>query len=475
MLALAVLGAVRAPTVTADVTPVNCAAAAGCIADIMGTSGTPIPSQGYIAAAFHYYLDGNFANYTPNAVFTPEGLYPITGAQSLPLDTSVQEGLQILNSTILNQTQSGHDVVVYGLSQSADIASLEMDRLAGMTSGAPSADQLSFVLVADEMNPDGGVLERLAGLTLPSLGIDFYGATPDATPYATDIYTAEYDGFADFPRYPIDLLADLNAVLGILFVHGNAGYFNANDPPAILLPGSTDYPGTLPGGIEAAVNTDYYMIPTRTLPLLQPLQLIPAIGKPLYDLLEPDTKILVDLGYGHVDTIGDVTNSLGGWDEGPANIATPVGFFPAHLDLEQLPTVLMQGAELGFHDFVDDVTSEINGVASGGSSGLDIGLPSLTDIVDALSSAASSGYAVLLPTADILTALATSMPVYDVSLFVDELQDAFQGGNMLNDLMNAVGLPIAADFGLVSLTGGLELETLLGAATSIVGDVTSLF
>ncbi len=29
----------------------------------------------------------------------------------------------------------------------------------------------------------------------------------------------EYDGFADFPQYPINVLADINAILGILYHH----------------------------------------------------------------------------------------------------------------------------------------------------------------------------------------------------------------------------------------------------------------
>ena len=42
------------------------------------------------------------------------------------------------------------------------------------------------------------------------------------------------------------------------------------------------------------------MIPNDNLPLLEPLLLIPGIGQPLYDLLEPDTRILVNLGYGSI-------------------------------------------------------------------------------------------------------------------------------------------------------------------------------
>jgi PE-PPE domain len=95
----------------------------------------------------------------------------------------------------------------------------------------PATNQLGFTLLGDPMNPNGGLLERFVGLTLPSLGFDFYGATPPNTPYNTAIYTLEYDGFADFPQYPIDVLSDLNAVLGIHYVHGTYASINPNAPP----------------------------------------------------------------------------------------------------------------------------------------------------------------------------------------------------------------------------------------------------
>ena len=83
----------------------------------------------------------------------------------------------------------------------------------------PTGSQLYFNLLGDPMNPNGGLLARFAGLDLPTLGMNFYGATPANTPWTTNIYTLEYDGFADFPRYPIDILSDLNAVAGIIYVH----------------------------------------------------------------------------------------------------------------------------------------------------------------------------------------------------------------------------------------------------------------
>ena len=44
--------------------------------------------------------------------------------------------------------------------------------------------------------------------------------------------------------------------------------------------------------------TNYYMIPNPHLPLLEPLRGIPFVGTPLADLLEPDMRVLVNLGYG---------------------------------------------------------------------------------------------------------------------------------------------------------------------------------
>ncbi|MGH3564092.1 MAG: PE-PPE domain-containing protein, partial [Mycobacterium sp.] len=202
---------------------------------IMGGSGTPIPPPDYLTDVSERFIDpvSPFFNGQPrfpvnatNPLFTPEGLYPDTGVKTLPLDTSLAQGVSILNSTITNQIAGGNNLVVLGYSQSATISSLEMRDLLGLpVSQQPNADQLSFVLLGDPSNPHGGLLERFdvpvggSSPTIPSLGITFSGATPSDTPWDTAIYSGEYDGYADFPRYPINLLADLNAVLGILFVH----------------------------------------------------------------------------------------------------------------------------------------------------------------------------------------------------------------------------------------------------------------
>lgn len=446
------------------------------VALVMGGSGNPIPSLSDINAAAQFLAHAGYSDYTPNGLFTPEGLYPGTGVKSLPLDISVQQGLQILDAAIRGHLRDGDDVVVYGVSQSAVLGSLEAANLAG-AADAPDPGRLAFLLIADEMNPNGGLLSRFAlpevPLSIPAMGIDFYGAAPADTPYATDIYAAEYDGFCDFPRYPINLISTLNAILGIAFVHGPGYFRDGAMDSAQLLPGSTHYDGPLPDGVSAAVNTDYYMIPTQILPLLQPLLSIPVLGQPLYDLLAPDIKILVDLGYGNLDTYVDGVLTDGGWDQGPANVPTYFGLFPENLDLGQLLTSLGQGARHGFDDFVDDLSHLAPWTASDAAGSVaNFSLPSFSDVITAMSHAASTLYSVWQPTADIINALFTTLPAYDVSLFLN----AFQGGDdLLTELVNALGNPVAADVGLASMAIGFELMTIANAFQSIAGDFSSLF
>jgi PE-PPE domain len=434
---------------------------------IMGPSGFPIPPQSYMDAADDLYLVPNgYGAYTPQVLGTPEGLYPLTGVNTLPLDSSVAQGVTILNDAINQQIAAGNDVVVFGYSQSSTIASQEMAQLAG-SSNPPSSNQLSFVLVGDPSNPNGGLLERfdvpgVGALSVPSLGVTFSGATPSDV-YRTDIYTSEYDGFADFPQYPIDFLSDLNAYLGIIYQHLTYADLTAQQiNSAIALPTVGD------------TTTHYYMIPTANLPLLDPVRLLPLIGNPLADLLQPDLTVLVNLGY------GSITN---GWSPGPANVPTPFGLLPTNINPIDVLTALANGAQQGITNALNDLktptlldTSSLSGIlAAAHTFGLTTSSsPSLLDLLAALStfgngdvpvsstggiintitSAISDDIAVALPIADTALAVAVSLPEYDAKLFVSQLQ----GGNLLG----AIGDPIAADVALA------PFALIVGAAAPIV-------
>lgn len=437
---------------------------------IMGGSGIPIPPQSYLDGVSNLFIDPTapwfdgqpvFPVDAMNGLFTPEGLYPNSGVKSLELDTSLAQGVSILHQTIDKEIAAGNDLVVLGASQSATISTMVMrDLLALPPDQQPTADQLAFVLLGDPNNPNGGLFERMNVFTdggypsIPSLGITFNGATPAETPWDTAIYTGEYDGYADFPRYPINLLADLNAVLGIVYVHTTYPTMTPEQlASAIELPVSEDYAG----------NTHYFMIPTETLPLLAPLQSIPVIGQPLYDLLEPDMRILVNLGY------GSITN---GWDAGPADIATPYSLFPTDLDWGEVLTALGNGAQEGIHNFINDLSNlslpsvtDLLGTTAGDVAAFS--LPSFTDIVNAFTSATSSAYAALLPTADLINALLTTAPAYAANLFAQEIGSG--------DIVDALGMPIAGLLGLGSIALGFEYIVINQALSEITADFQGLF
>jgi hypothetical protein len=431
--------------------------------EVMGGSGLPTPSTELVQTLQDLYFpaDANFAgqptfsNVDPTALTTPEQFYPITGVYQESLGTSVSQGLQILDNEIAPQLSAGDPVDVFGASQSAVIASLEMQQLEATD---PSANA-TFVLVGDLMNPNGGIFERFGGLDLSSLGIDFYGATP-ADDFPTTIYTLEYDGYADFPKYPLDIFSDLNAIEGINVVHPEYLDLTAAElATAIELPTS------------GATDTTYYLIPIDDLPLLDPVRDIPVIGNPIADLLQPDLTYLVNLGYG---------DPLYGYSTDAANEATTFGLFPDLSDIEKMPGLLLSGAEQGIEDFIGDFTgtgpnpvelslTSLTDSSSGTTSALpDIAAEleslasnpaaTLTDLANTISSDVQTVYSTLLPTADTVNDLLTSLPAYDASLFLDNLSDPVQ----------AIGLPIAADLAIGTYLANYEADVLATAAETIL-------
>jgi hypothetical protein len=440
---------------------------------VMGPSGFPVPPPTYVDAANDQFLNLPTGSVLP--LTTPEGLYPVTGVNTLPIDSSVAQGEATLNNAIMQQIADGNHVEVFGYSQSSVISSLEMSQLAA--NDVPSSD-VNFVLVGDPNNPDGGMLERFDGLSIPSFGATFSGATPSDL-YPTDIYTNEYDGFADFPRYPINLLSDLNAFLGIAYDH--ATYL---DP----IPGSQQI------DLGTFGDTTYFMNTDPTLPLLDPLQVIPVVGKPIYDLLEPDTRILVNLGYGSITE---------GWDtQNAPDVPTPFGLFPTDITPSALTTALLNGAQQGIADFVKDLQSPsfnfdfsslqplLNAAYTFGLTPTQITDPlnppsnlvelinaistfahgdipiSATNLLDALTGSASTDLGALLPLADAGLALGVTLPEYDATLFLDGLQ----AGNLLG----AFADPIAADVALVPFALGFGALPLLEAGAIDISEFASL-
>jgi hypothetical protein len=263
------------------------------IALIMGGTTNPTPNPGYVTSIFNSYIQPNplFSGAIPQGLFTPEQFWPVTPSLgNLTFGQSVSQGVTLLNNALVGPTgvlTSGNSGLVVGYSQSATIATNEIRAL--MAAGSPYQGQLSFILLADPNNPVGGILERFPGLYIPLLDVPFNGATPPNSPYPTSIYTIQYDGIANAPQYPLNVVSDLNAVAGVLELHSTYPDLTATQVAnAVQLPTSPDYTG----------NTAYYMFLTQNLPLLDPIRQIPVVGNPIADVLQPDLRVLVDLGYG---------------------------------------------------------------------------------------------------------------------------------------------------------------------------------
>jgi len=388
-------------------------------------------------------------------VYTPEQLYPFTGVPSMGFDQSVQQGALLLNTAIMDQLAAGNNVVVLGTSQSADIASSEMQSLLALpTAEQPSADQLSFVLTASESAPNGGILARfdIPGdpVKIPSLGLSFDYSTPADTPWPTAIYDFEYDGFSDYPRYTGDLLSDLNAIEGILYVHTDTQFADLNLADAIALPVSADYTG----------HTQYFILPVEDLPLLDPLRQDGPLGNAVADLLQPILKPLVNLGYGNPDF---------GWSTAPANLETPVSLLPEPDMVLKAFEEAAAGVPVGIQNFMDDLGSlsaHTELIGNGASTTLNA-LPSLTDVLNSVNEIGSALSQLGTVTVQVGEALAITLPTYDIGLFAQELAS----GN----LTNAIEEPIAVNIGADTLLGDFVWNSIaLESLAEIVGALQSL-
>jgi hypothetical protein len=196
----------------------------------------------------------------------------------------------------------------------------------------------------------------------------------------------------------------------------------------------------------------------------------------LADLLQPDLTALVNLGYGDPDY---------GWSTTPANEATEFGLLPSLADFEKLPGLLITGTETGIQDFIGDFTgtgpnpislsldsliADLTDSSSSTSSTLtdpDAILSALTNLLndpEALSDIGTTLSGTVTATENILQAALIAVPEYDFSLFLDNL----------NNPIDALGLPVAADLALYELLGGFESTVLDNAGQSILDTLTAL-
>ena len=108
--------------------------------------------------------------------------------------------------------------MVYGYSQGGVVVNKVREEFAAQYAGTEAPD-IDFVLAGDVAVPNGGFGARFPGLHIPVLEWSYDGAELTDTPFDTAVINRQYDGFADFPLYPLNLVADFNAILGVFYVY----------------------------------------------------------------------------------------------------------------------------------------------------------------------------------------------------------------------------------------------------------------
>ncbi|RDH12048.1 PE-PPE domain-containing protein [Tsukamurella pulmonis] len=265
------------------------------------------------------------------AEFWPVPLPGWGGLEGAKWDDSVGSGVTSLNEQYA-ATDPHSPIVIFGYSQGGTVVSAVKKQLAE-NGGVP--DNVSFVLIGNASRPNGGLFTRPSFLGhIPILDVTFGPGTPTNTTTPGRINTTDvafqYDGVTDFPKYPVNLLATANALVGFWYVHGTMLSPKGSDAPSEQPIGYT--PDEVRAAVAAATenctagtycqvsgDTRYVTLPAKILPLMLPLlDLGKATGTtalltPFVDLVSPVARVLIETGY----------------DRSDYGAATPFGVFPA--------------------------------------------------------------------------------------------------------------------------------------------------
>ncbi len=221
-------------------------------------------------------LDGLFEDDQITTIDYPSALWPITGLGDNTLGASVNIGAERLATAV--KSSEGPQVLA-GTSQGA----LVVQQVEASLNKDPSVPaSTTFVLIAD---PDYGIFRGATGLHIPIL--DYRPAAIPETRFNTIIVVNEYDLIGDPIKQPWNLLTDINAVMGFLYVHPVAHNASLSSVPAENITTSTNSQGG---------TTTVYRVPTHELPITMPLRQL-GIERSIVDGIDSVLRPIIDLGY----------------------------------------------------------------------------------------------------------------------------------------------------------------------------------
>ena len=183
------------------------------------------------------------------------------------------QGADRLVDAINAQPIGGPPIVAFGHSQGGQVIYTAVRRWLADPANAPDPSTVSWVSIGNPENAFGGVKKQ-------------DGLAPD-TAYQGIEVIKEYDGWADAPSGPFNLLAWLNGQVGKSTTHV-WGYFDVD----LNSPNNTYYrPNDVNGNPG---NITYVFVPNDTLPLIEMTGILAPLLNPI---LDPILRPIVDAGY----------------------------------------------------------------------------------------------------------------------------------------------------------------------------------
>ncbi|WP_163798010.1 PE-PPE domain-containing protein [Mycolicibacterium sediminis] len=219
------------------------------------------------------------------SVFWPAQAGPFLGV--VTLDQSVATGTANLVAQIAEAQKSGTGpVTVVGTSAGSLVVDEALRYFKEHPDLAPDPNLVNFIVIGDgsrqESFTNSPIFTTVSGYTYKS---------PVDTPYDVTVVSYEYDGFADFPDRPLNLLAVANAVAGMLVLHTATFFADISKQAPTSVVTDPDTNGT---------TTRYFLKP-RELPLVT---LLPFLA-PMQD----DLKAMIDAGYSRNDAVAPSDDS----------------------------------------------------------------------------------------------------------------------------------------------------------------------
>jgi hypothetical protein len=267
-----------------------------------------------VSGSPQFCTNSNPADCTTTGVPYPATFFPLVifsgWCPGLSCDTwnkSVGTGVTNLNDEVHDQIQAdpNQQIVIFGYSQGGAVVSQEMYKLLADTTVDKS--KISVVTIGNINNPLG-LWSRLSFLpTIPFLDISFGPQLPTEGIKSTN-YSFEYDPVGDAPQYWGNPVAMLNALAAFEYVHGYYLSPNENGTTDTLPYGYNN--DTLAYAIAHTATVDQYndatfvLIPQQgALPIYQPFVDLAnttgtrALIDPVISLIQPVTKVFINLGY----------------------------------------------------------------------------------------------------------------------------------------------------------------------------------